>query len=316
VHQLRRPGADITCNGFPHGCAPDSGTEMSATHLPHPPTDHREFPFSDRDFRRVCQMIHARAGIALAPAKRDMVYGRHSRRLRALGLADFGVYLDALDADQDGAEWQAFTNALTTNLTAFFREPHHFERLRAQLKETGARGGPLRLWSCAASTGEEPYSMAITACEAFGSLSPPVRILATDIDTQVLATARRGVYGLDRIADLDVETRRRYFQRGTGPNEGRCRVNPALQALVEFRPLNLLQSRYDVGGPFTAIFCRNVMIYFDKPTQRGILSRLITQMDAGSLLYTGHSENYLHAADLIQPCGRTLYRRNPTAVHA
>ncbi len=284
---------------------------MSATHLPHPPADHREFPFSDRDFRRVCQMIHGRAGIALAPAKRDMVYGRLSRRLRTLGLADFGAYLDLLDADAHGAEWQAFTNALTTNLTAFFREPHHFERLDAQLRETGTHGGTIRLWSCAASTGEEPYSMAITACEAFGTLTPPVRIRSHRHRHQVLATAQRGVYSVERIADLDTETRRRYFQRGTGPNEGRCRVNPALQALIEFRPLNLLESRYDVGGPFTALFCRNVMIYFDKPTQRGILSRLVTQMDSASLLYTGHSENYLHAADLIQPCGRTLYRRNP-----
>ncbi|WP_372013517.1 CheR family methyltransferase [Pseudoxanthomonas sp. 10H] len=283
---------------------------MSATHLPHPPTDHREFPFSDRDFRRVCQMIHASAGIALAPGKRDMVYGRLSRRLRALGMNDFAAYLDQLEASPDHPEWQAFTNALTTNLTAFFREPHHFERLHAQLRDLSG-AGLLRLWSCAASTGEEPYSMAITACEAFGTLTPPVRILATDIDTQVLATAQRGVYGVDRISGLDEDTRRRYFQRGTGPNEGRCRVNPALQALIEFRPLNLLAPRYDVGGPFSAIFCRNVMIYFDKPTQRGILSRLVTQMDGGSLLYTGHSENYLHAADLIQPCGRTLYRRNP-----
>lgn len=284
---------------------------MSATHLPHPPTDHREFPFSDRDFRRVCQMIHARAGIALAAGKRDMVYGRLSRRLRALGVSDFGLYLDRLDADPQGEEWQAFTNALTTNLTAFFREPHHFERLHAQLRDSAP--GPLKLWSCAASTGEEPYSMAITACEAFGTLTPPVRILATDIDTQVLATAQRGVYPLERISGLDEDMRRRYFQRGTGPNEGRCRVHPALQALVEFRPLNLLDARYDTGGPFAAIFCRNVMIYFDKPTQRGILSRLVTQMDAATLLYTGHSENYLHAADLIQPCGRTLYRRNPAA---
>ncbi|MBB6066389.1 chemotaxis protein methyltransferase CheR [Pseudoxanthomonas broegbernensis] len=282
--------------------------------MPHPP-DHRDFEFADRDFRRVCQMIHVRAGIALAPGKRDMVYGRLSRRLRALDIDSFGQYLDMLDADPDGEEWQSFTNALTTNLTAFFREPHHFERLRAQLAGAG-RGAPLRLWSCAASTGEEPYSMAITACEAFGTLSPPVRILATDIDTQVLATAQRGVYPVDRIAGLDDGLRRRYFQRGTGPNEGRCRVNPALQALVEFRQLNLQEPRYEVGGTFLALFCRNVMIYFDKATQRAILSRLITHMDAHSLLYTGHSENYLHAADLIQSCGRTLYKRNPSAARA
>lgn len=268
----------------------------------------RDFEFNERDFRRVCELIHARAGIALAPAKRDMVYGRLSRRLRALGLRTFKDYLDQLE-QRGGDEWQAFTNALTTNLTSFFREPHHFEKLREELLRRAPRA-PLKLWSCAASTGEEPYSMAITACEAFGTLTPPVRIVATDVDTQVLATASQGVYAIDRVAGLDPALKRRYFQRGSGPNEGKCRVIPALNALIEFRQLNLLSPRYDVGGPFDALFCRNVMIYFDKPTQRDILSRLIEHMGDDGLLYTGHSENYLHAADLIQPCGRTLYRRS------
>ena len=271
-------------------------------------SNQRDFEFNDRDFRRVCELIHARAGIARAPAKRDMVYGRLSRRLRNLGLRSFKDYLDQLE-QHGGDEWQAFTNALTTNLTSFFREPHHFDKLREELQARAARA-PLKLWSCAASTGEEPYSMAITACEAFSSMTPPVRIIATDVDTQVLATASQGVYAIDRIAGLDPAMKRRYFQRGSGPNEGKCRVAPALRALIEFRPLNLLSNRYDVGGPFDALFCRNVMIYFDKPTQRGILSRLVQHMDDDSLLYTGHSENYLHAADLIQPCGRTLYRRS------
>lgn len=271
----------------------------------------REFEFADRDFRRVCELIYQRVGISLAPAKRDMVYGRLSRRLRALGMRSFSDYLDHLES-HGGDEWQAFTNALTTNLTAFFREPHHFEKLADELR-LRAGHGTLQLWSCAASTGEEPYSMAITACETFGTLKPPVRILATDVDTQVLATASRGVYAIDRVAGLDPAIRKRYFQRGTGPNEGHCRVNPALRDLIDYRPLNLLASRYDVGGPFDALFCRNVMIYFDKPTQRGILSRLIQHMGDDGLLYTGHSENYLHAADLIQPCGRTLYKRAPGA---
>lgn len=273
------------------------------------PADSREFEFADRDFRRVCDLIYQRAGIALAPAKRDMVYGRLSRRLRALGLRSFRDYLDQLEAGGDGdEEWQSFTNALTTNLTSFFREPHHFDKLHEELKRRAGQG-PLKLWSCAASTGEEPYSIAITACEAFGTLTPPVRILATDVDTQVLETASRGVYPVERIATLDAAVKRRYFQRGTGPHEGKCRVVPALRQLIEFRQLNLLAPRYDVSGPFAALFCRNVMIYFDKPTQRGILSRLVTHLSDDGLLYTGHSENYLHAADLIQPCGRTLYRR-------
>jgi len=273
------------------------------------PSDSREFEFADRDFRRVCELIYQRVGIALAPAKRDMVYGRLSRRLRVLGLRSFREYLDQLEGGAMEEEWESFTNALTTNLTAFFREPHHFERLREELLRREHASPTLRLWSCAASTGEEPYSMAITACEAFGTLQPPVRIVATDVDTQVLETAARGVYPLERIASLEPALKRKYFQRGNGPNEGKCRVVPALRQMIEFRPLNLLSSRYEVGGPFSALFCRNVMIYFDKPTQRGILSKLVTQLEPDGLLYTGHSENYLHAADLIQPCGRTLYRR-------
>lgn len=266
----------------------------------------REFEFDDRDFRRICELIHARAGIALADGKRDMVYGRLSRRLRALGLRTFREYLDQLER-HGGEEWQAFTNALTTNLTAFFREQHHFDRLHTELEQRRDQG-VLKLWSCAASTGEEPYSLAITACEAYGTLQPPVRILATDVDTQVLATGERGVYPIDRVAGLSQEMKRRYFQRGTGGQDGMCRVHPALRELIDFRPLNLLTSRYEVSGPFTAVFCRNVMIYFDKPTQHGILSRLVPHLAGDGMLYTGHSENYMHAADVVEPCGRTLYR--------
>ncbi|WP_024890261.1 CheR family methyltransferase [Luteimonas huabeiensis] len=284
---------------------------MPAPPAPHATAGRREFPFHDRDFRRVCELIRRHAGIALGPAKRDMVYGRLSRRLRALGVDSFRAYLDRIEHGDDDDELQAFVNALTTNLTAFFREPHHFERLREELR---ARAGapapqPLPLWSCAASTGEEPYSMAIAACEAFGSLAPPVRILATDIDTQVLAAAAQGVYPLERVAGLEPALLRRYFLRGAGPQAGRCRIRPELRALVEFRPLNLLAPRYDAPHGIVALFCRNVMIYFDKPTQRGILARLVPHLAEDGLLYTGHSENYLHAGDLIRPCGRTLYRR-------
>ena len=270
----------------------------------------REFLLADRDFRRICELIHRHAGISLGPHKRDMVYGRLSRRLRALGIGSFKAYLDHLAANED-SELQAFVNALTTNLTSFFREPHHFDRLREQLVAHADGPRPMRLWSCAASTGEEPYSMAIAACETFGTLAPPVRILGTDIDTQVLGTAAEGIYRLDRVAGLDRTLVRKYFLRGTGARSGWCRVRPELQALVDFRPLNLLQPRYDAPREVLALFCRNVMIYFDKPTQRSILSRLVTHLAAEGVLYTGHSENYLHAGDLIAPCGRTLYRRAP-----
>lgn len=268
----------------------------------------REFAYSDSDFRRVRELIHRHAGISLAPGKRDMVYSRLSRRLRALGIGSFHAYLRLLDEAPE-RELQPFINALTTNLTAFFREPHHFQRLGRELQLHSGSGRTQLLWSCAASTGEEAYSMAITACEAFESSKPPVRIIATDIDTQVLATAAGGIYPMERVAELDPALLRRYFLRGAGSQAGFCRVRPELQRMVEFRPLNLLQPSYDVGRDVLALFCRNVMIYFDKPTQRAVLARLVGHLAPEGMLYTGHSENYLHAADLLAPAGRTLYRR-------
>lgn len=271
----------------------------------------REFSFSDRDFRRVCDLIYRRAGIALADSKRDMVYSRLSRRLRALGLRSFQNYLEQLEAGGED-EWEAFTNALTTNLTSFFREAHHFEILLDHLKAHRDRQ-PLRIWCSAASTGEEPWSLAITACEAFGTLTPPVQILATDIDTQVLAAGERGIYPLERIKGLSSERTKRFFQRGTGPHQGMCRIRPQLSELVEFAQLNLLVGSYGIKGPFDAIFCRNVMIYFDKPTQRGVLERMTPLLAPDGLLFAGHSESFLHANDLLRPRGRTVYGRADAA---
>jgi len=270
----------------------------------------RDFDYTDRDFKVVCELIRSRVGIALTDSKRDMVYSRLSRRLRTLGVARFEDYLRDLQSQRDDSEeWQHFTNALTTNLTSFFREAHHFEVLAEQLQGLKARGGPVNLWCCAASTGEEPYSILITACEVWGTLTPPVRLWATDVDTQVLETAARGVYPLDRITALSDQRRKRFFQRGTGANDGLCRIQPALVEMVSFQPLNLLDAQYPASPTFDAVFCRNVMIYFEKPVQREIMSKVVTRMGPDSLLYTGHSENYLHASDVIASCGRSLYRR-------
>ena len=272
------------------------------------PADERVFAFDDRDFRRVCRLIHAHAGINLSAHKRDMVYSRLVRRVRAMGLARFSEYLDLVEADPD-AEAQAFVNALTTNLTSFFREEHHFGVLAQQLLADHRPGEVMQVWCCAASTGEEPYSLAITACEAFGTLAPPVRILATDIDTTVLETAARGVYALERIDALDLPRKRRFFQRGTGPNAGKCRVHSALQELIDFRPLNLLAPDYGLrGAAYAAVFCRNVMIYFDKPTQTHVLERIVPLLATDGRLYAGHSESFTHAQDLVTACGRTVYR--------
>ncbi|MBU8976780.1 MULTISPECIES: CheR family methyltransferase [unclassified Lysobacter] len=268
-------------------------------------SDDREFTFDDRDFRRVCRMIREYAGIHLHPHKRDMVYSRLARRVRALDMDRFGDYLDFVEADPD-AELQGFINALTTNLTSFFREAHHFDMLADLLRSRGTGGQ--RIWCNAASTGEEPYTLAITACEAFGTMTPPVRILATDIDTHVLQTAARGVYPVERINALSLQRRRQFFQRGNGANAGMCRVKPELQALIEFRPLNLLDDDYGLKGGFDAVFCRNVMIYFDKATQYQVLQRMAPLIAPGGLLFAGHSESFGHAHDLITSCGRTTYR--------
>jgi len=267
------------------------------------------YAFSPADFERVRRLIHRRAGIALNATKRSMVYSRLSRRLRQLGLDDFGAYLDALEAagPHDG-EWQAFVNSLTTNLTSFWREPHHFPVLAGLVADRARRGG-VNVWCCAASTGEEPVTIAITAIEACGSRTPPVRVLATDIDTAVLETARAAVYREEAIAKLDPALVRRHFLRGRGSQAGLVRAMPDVLALIDYRPVNLLDEHWPVDGPFDAIFCRNVMIYFDKPTQLRVLRGLVDQLAPDGLLFSGHSENLAHARDLLEPRGRTVYGR-------
>lgn len=269
----------------------------------------REFDFSDRDFERVRDLIHARVGIALADGKRQMVYSRLGRRLRALGLSSFRDYLDHLDSTADeGEEWQSFTNSLTTNLTSFFRESHHFETL-SQFLATRRSRGTQHIWSAAVSTGEEAYSLAMVACEALGSDQPDVRIICSDIDTQVLATAECGVYAMERAQRISAERLRRFFERGNGPNAGQVRIKAFLRDLVSFQQINLHAKEYGLRTKFDAIFCRNVMIYFDRPTQREILSRFTRLLQLDGLLFAGHSENFFHASDLFRNCGRTLYQR-------
>jgi chemotaxis protein methyltransferase CheR len=271
--------------------------------------DSREFEYSARDFKRVRDMIYARAGIALSDSKVDMVYSRLARRLREVDMERFCDYLDALEADANSPEWEKFTNALTTNLTSFYREAHHFEILsRFLLKRRSKPGGErMLIWCSAASTGEEPYTLAMTAVETFGTLTPPVSILATDIDTQVLQTAEAGVYPLDRIERLSSERTKRFFLRGSGARSGYVKVNEALRRLITFRQLNLLDPSWPLRGPFDAIFCRNVMIYFDKQTQHEILQKMKPLLKADGLFFAGHSESFHHAADLFKPCGRSVY---------
>lgn len=268
----------------------------------------KEFEFTARDFERVRVLIHKRAGIALADSKQEMVYSRLARRLRATGIRSFQAYLDSLESRQDNEEWEAFTNALTTNLTSFFREAHHFPILADHVR--GARE-PLLIWCAASSTGEEPYSIAMTLCEALGSHASQAHVIATDIDTNVLTTAANGVYPIDRVEKMDPERVKRFFLRGKGAQDGLVRVRPELRQMVTFKQLNLLSDDWPVSGPFDAIFCRNVMIYFDKPTQGKILARFAPMMKPDALLFAGHSENFLYVSDAFKLRGKTVYELDP-----
>ena len=265
----------------------------------------REFAFTTADFDRVRKLIYGHAGISLSAAKQDMVYSRLARRLRETRLKSFGDYLALLERG-DKNEWEKFVNSLTTNLTSFFRESHHFPILAEHLKKLQGRS-PIKIWCSAASTGEEPYSIAITVVETFGSFNTPVSIVASDLDTNVLATAATGVYPLDRVDKLSPERLSRFFVKGSGSQQDSYIVKPELRRMVSFQRLNLLEPNWAVRGPLDALFCRNVMIYFDKPTQHKILSRFAPMMGDNGLLFAGHSESFLHAADLFRSLGKTVY---------
>lgn len=265
----------------------------------------REFSFSNSDFERVRKLIYQHAGISLSPVKQDMVYSRLARRLRATGATSFSEYLDALEKS-GGEEWERFVNSLTTNLTSFFREAHHFPILADHLKKCSTRAS-VKIWCSAASTGEEPYSIAMTVVEALAGAASNVTIVASDLDTNVLEAAKKGVYSFDRVARLSPDRLKRFFLKGTGSQEGLVSVRPELRRMIDFRRINLLDSSYSVPNGLDVIFCRNVMIYFDKPTQYKILKKFHPLMNSDSLLFAGHSESFLHASDLFKSLGKTVY---------
>jgi len=260
---------------------------------------------NERDFATVRQLIAQYAGIKLSTQKRNMVYNRLLRRLRARGVSGFGEYLDLVQREGSD-EREAFVNALTTNLTAFFREPHHFELLAQHAAErVRQRGAPLRCWSSACSTGEEVWSIAMVLREA-GCAG---EVLGTDIDTDVLNTAQAGVYRAERTAALPVERLRRHFLRGTGANDGLVSVRPELRGMVRFGQLNLQSPAWPAMERFDVVFCRNVVIYFDREFQKKLLTRLADLLVPGGLLMVGHSESFPAAHPGFRSCGRTAYQR-------
>ena len=268
----------------------------------------KEFSFDAADFERVRKLIYQRAGISLHQGKQAMVYSRVSRRLRKVGYRSFSSYLQWLEQAMGAEaeeEWQEFVNCLTTNLTSFFREQHHFPVLASELTKRSAHH--TRIWCNAASTGEEPYSLAMTVIEALGA-NANVSIICSDIDTNVLAKAARGVYPAESRG-LSPERLRQHFLRGTGANHGVIRVRRELQRLVEFRVFNLMDAQWSLGKPFDIVFCRNVMIYFDKATQERVLEGMHRVLQPRGLLFVGHSENLSASKNLFRLRGKTVYER-------
>lgn len=266
----------------------------------------REFNYRDADFEQVKRIIHRKAGIHLADSKKQLVYSRLARRLRVLGFEDFASYLHYLE--QTAEEQEEFVNALTTNLTAFFREPHHFTILSEYVRRNRSGQSPLRIWCAASSTGEEPYSIAMTLVEAFGRYDPPVEIIASDIDSNVLADAARGVYPLERLDCLTLQQKKQFFLRGKGKNQGKAKIIDSLRNMVEFKKINLLDKAWPLQGLFDVIFCRNVMIYFDKATQIGLLERMVVMLKPQGLYIAGHSESFSQAGHLVRLVNKTTYQ--------
>jgi len=272
------------------------------------PENKREFAFTHKDFNHLCALVDKHTGIQLAEGKEDMLYGRLSRRIRKVGLSSFNAYIDLLEKDENGDEFGEFINAVTTNLTSFFRESHHFDYLKKtllpELMQTNRSSRRIRIWSAGSSTGEEPYSIAMSVAETM----PPgwdVKILATDLDTDVLAHGERGVYDDSRVEGLDRAVVKRWFVKNR-MQPGKVRVKPELQELIHFRQLNLLQP-WPMKGPVDIIFCRNVIIYFDMPTKQKLMNRYADMLPDGGHLFLGHSEAMNNMSSRFALDGKSVY---------
>jgi len=271
-----------------------------------------ELALSDREFERIKQRVYRVAGISLSDAKRTLVVSRLLKLVKALNLPSFDAYADYLERGGTDKDAQDFVNALTTNLTRFYREDHHFEHLQHHIatlmseRPRAAAGGKprLRIWSAGCSTGQEPYTIAVSLLAAFPDLKRwDFKILATDIDTNVIAKAALGTYPISELSGLSAE-RAALFERTA---DGNIRVPAAARELISFKPLNLIEA-WPMKGPFDAIFCRNVAIYFDKPTQGQVFSRFGTMIAPDGFLYIGHSENLGTVSANFRLVGKTIYQ--------
>jgi len=271
----------------------------------------REFEFSLEDFKFISDVVAKRTGIVLSDAKHDMVYSRLARRLRQLRLSEFSDYLEIIKSGDEN-EILEFTNAITTNLTSFFREKHHFEFLRSKvlphLKLT-KKDRRIRIWSAGCSSGEEPYSIAMTVRDVFPSLSGwDIKILATDLDTNMVQHASDGVYTQERVAGLDKKHSKKWVLQGRGNHSGDIRMSQELRDMITFKQLNLMDE-WPMTGPFDFMFCRNVVIYFNKETQRDLFNRYANLVDDNGYLFIGHSESLHKVSDRFSLLGQTIYQK-------
>ena len=279
--------------------------------IPAIPDEEREFAFSDADFRSLSQLAYQHAGIVLAETKRNLVYSRLSRRLRALGIGSFREYREYLA--ENNAEMENFINSISTNLTKFFRESHHFDHLRKNVAATYAKKRPadgrLRVWSAGCSTGEEPHTIGMVLKHEIHDIHRhDAKILATDIDTEVVRKASSGLYQMESLSDVPKEYRSYFTSNGEEGRKAGVMVDDAVRQLITFRQLNLL-GPWPFRGLFDAIFCRNVMIYFDMPTKTALIDRFIEQIKPGGWLYIGHSESLIGSHPKLKIVGRTIYQR-------
>ncbi|WP_020593095.1 CheR family methyltransferase [Kiloniella laminariae] len=272
----------------------------------------REFPFSEKDFKTLTAMVYQQTGIVLKDSKKDMVYGRLARRLRSLGLTSFKEYLDLLEGDRGNTEIGMLINAITTNLTKFFRESHHFKHLHQAClditNEQHAKGlsKRLRIWSAGCSSGEEPYSIAIIMNEVMKKTGPiDIKILATDLDTKMLQIGMSGEYSYKSVEDMPRTFQSRYTSKYS---QSHCVMNPELRKLITFKQLNLMEA-WPMKGPFDAIFCRNVMIYFDQETKFALTKRFSGKLSPGRWLYIGHSESLADNNSGLVLIGQTVHQR-------
>ena len=270
----------------------------------------RDFNFSEKDFKYIRDLIMDHTGIVLADHKVDMVYGRLTRRLRELNLESFDSYLSTLEHDEQ--ELVHFVNALTTNLTAFFREPHHFEFLASKLlpkilKNKASKR--LRIWSAGCSSGEEPYTIAMTVRSIIPANSGwDVKILATDLDTNMVEKGSKGIYTEERVTGLSSQNMKKWVKKGKGDTAGMVKMDARLREMITFKQLNLMH-QWPMKGPFDLIFCRNVVIYFNKETQAVLFDRYADMLVDDGHLFIGHSESMYKICDRFKLLGQTIYKR-------